>query len=450
MNNIGFSSAFNPNDIRGIYKKNITNELAYRLGRAFVVHFRTREVIVGRDMRLSSPILSKFFIKGVTDQGANAIDLGLVSSDALYFSTAFLKKPGVMITASHNPSKYNGFKFSLANAAPINDGKDINSLKDLVEKNYFINPKKGKIIIKDISTEYVKHLHSFINLKKLKKMKIIVDAGNGMAGKFFPLVSKNLPIKVIPLDFKLDGRFPDHDANPAKRRNVLHLEKVMKKKGADFGVAFDGDIDRVVFVNEKTHRVDSSLICSLIIKNILEKKRKGNFVYNSVMGKIIKEVAEKYGGNAYREKVGHTFIKRTMRKIKAEFGAENSGHYYYKKNYYADSGIITFLIVAEIYSKYAGKFSDMVREFKKYRKIDEKSLKVKDNENVLINLKNHYSKLAIKVDNFDGITFYFKDWWFNVRKSNTEPLIRLNLEADNKKLMINKKREVVNFITKFK
>ncbi|MEM3122434.1 MAG: phosphomannomutase/phosphoglucomutase, partial [Candidatus Pacearchaeota archaeon] len=334
-----FSKAFNLNDIRGRYGKEVTSELVYRVARAFVIYFKCKNVIIGRDMRLSSPVLAKAFIKGVIDEGANAIDIGLVSSDALYFATAFFKKPGAMITASHNPSEYNGIKFSLANAIPINNGRDLDKIRKIAEKNDFkFKTKKGKIIRKDITRQYVEHVHSFINIKKLRKMKIIVDAGNGMAGKFFPLISKNLPIQVIPLDFNLDGRFPDHDANPSKRKNVLHLEKIMKEKKCDFGVAFDGDIDRVVFVNEKAHRTDSSLIASLIIKHILEKKPKSKFVYNSVMSKVVQEIAEKYGGKAFKERVGHLFMKRTMRKVNAEFGAENSGHFYYKKNYYVDSG----------------------------------------------------------------------------------------------------------------
>ena len=280
-------------------------------------------------------------------------------------------------------------------------------------------------------------------------MKVIVDAGNGMAGKFFPLVVKGLPIKVIPIDFKLDGRFPDHEANPSKRKNVLHLEAVMKKQGADFGVSFDGDFDRAVFVNEKAHRFDSSLVASLIIKSILEKKSNGKFVYNTVMSKVVPEVIKMYNGEAFREKVGHTFIKKKMREIKADFGAENSGHFYYKNNFYTDSAIITFLIVAELYSGYGGKFSDMMREFRKYRKIDEKSFKLRNKDGVLLKIEKYYSKKAVKVEHVDGLTLYFKDWWFNLRTSNTEPFVRLNLEAVNLKNMLEKKREVIKMIKKF-
>ncbi|PIZ83608.1 phosphomannomutase/phosphoglucomutase [Candidatus Pacearchaeota archaeon CG_4_10_14_0_2_um_filter_05_32_18] len=443
------SKIFKPNDIRGVYGSELTDDLAYKFGRAFVFYFKTRNVVVGRDMRLSSPKLCKAFINGVIDQGANAVDIGLVSSDALYFATALLNIPGAMITASHNPSEYNGIKFSLAKAHPINGKKDLEVIKGLIEEDSFKDCKRGKIIKKNILDAYVRHVHSFVNLKNLKKMKVIVDAGNGMAGKFFPLVVKGLPIKVIPIDFKLDGRFPDHEANPSKRKNVLHLEAVMKKQGADFGVAFDGDFDRAVFVNEKAHRFDSSLVASLIIKSILEKKSNGKFVYNTVMSKVVPEVIKMYNGEAFREKVGHTFIKKKMREIKADFGAENSGHFYYKNNFYTDSAIITFLIVAELYSGYGGKFSDMMREFRKYRKIDEKSFKLRNKDGVLLKIEKYYSKKAVKVEHVDGLTLYFKDWWFNLRTSNTEPFVRLNLEAVNLKNMLEKKREVIKMIKKF-
>src|SRR3989344_742628 len=281
------SEIFKAYDVRGIYKKTLTEDVAYRIGRAFVHFLKCRQVIVGTDMRLSSPSLSKAIMKGINEQGADAIFIGQVCTDAVYFASGFLKKPAVMFTASHNPPQYNGIKFCKADAIPINEDTGLRTIKSIMENKQYENisrmrvsslrtrsqltKKHGKIIKKDVLKDYVNHVKKFINIKKLKKLKIAVDAGNGMAGKIIPLVYKNLPVRVVPLYFKLDGNFPNHPADPSKSENMKELQKKVSEQKCDFGIGFDGDADRIFFIDENGGIVNSSLISSLIIKNLLLK-----------------------------------------------------------------------------------------------------------------------------------------------------------------------------------
>lgn len=456
------SEIFKAYDVRGVYGKNLTDDIAYKIGKALVSFLKCKQVIVGYDMRISSPKLSKAFMEGVNDQGADAIDIGQVSTDGLYFASGFLKNPGVMFTASHNPPKYNGLKFCRAYAVPINEDTGLQKIKTIIEKEQY-NTKikntrklkisgtnfvgKGKIINKNILNDYVKHVLSFIDNKKIKNLKIAIDAGNGMAGKIIPLVYSTLPVKIIPLYFKLDGTFPNHPADPSKYENLRELQETVGKEKCDFGMAFDGDADRVFFVDEKGEIVNSSLISALIIKNILQKHKNQNIIYNLVCSKIVPETIKKYGGKAHIERVGHSFIKDTMRKINALFACEHSAHYYFKHNFNADSGIIASLIVCEIISKENKPLSKLLEEFRVYFKIEETNFEVKDKIKKMQQIKNHYKKKnPKKIMTLDGVSVEFDDYWFNVRPSNTEPLLRLNLEAVSKNVMEEKKREISNII----
>jgi len=449
------SDIFKAYDVRGVYGKNLTDDIAYKIGMAFVSFLRCKEVAVGYDMRLSSPKLSKAFMKGVNDQGADAIDIGMASTDGLYFASGFLNKPGAMFTASHNPREYNGIKFCREKAVPINEDTGLNKIKSIIEKNQYKktnNSKnglknRGKIIKKNILEDYAKHVLSFVHKDRIKKLKIAADAGNGMAGKIVPLVYDRLHIKIIPLYFKLDGTFPNHPADPSKHENLKELQNVVKKEKCDFGMAFDGDADRVVFVDENGNIVNSSLISALIIKNVLEKNPKENVIYNLVCSKIVPETIEKYGGKAYIERVGHSFIKDTMKKINAIFACEHSAHYYFRKNFNADSGLIASVIVAEIVSNENKKLSDLLKEFEKYYKIEETNFEVEDKDKKLQQIKKHYKKMKPKkIIEIDGVSIEFDDHWFNVRPSNTEPLLRLNLEAVSKDIMEEKKVELSKII----
>ena len=444
------SQIFKAYDVRGIYGQNLTEDIAYKIGRAFVYFLKCKEVIVGTDMRVSSPKLSNAFMKGVAEQGANAVFIGEVCTDAVYFASGFLKKPAVMFTASHNPPQYNGIKFCKSDAIPINEDTGLQKIKSIIEKKEYEKKrikKIGKIIRKDILKDYVQHVKNFINIKKLKRLKIAVDAGNGMAGKIIPLVYKNLPIKIVPLYFKLDGTFPNHPADPSKYENLVELQRVVKGKNCDFGIGFDGDADRIFFVDENGQVINSSLISSLIIKSILSKEPRQKIIHNLVCGHIVPETIKKYNGTPIIERVGHSFIKETMRKTKALFACEHSAHYYYKENYRADSGIITSLIVADIVSEENMPLSILVNEFRKYNTIEETSIEVDDKNAKLKEIEALYKKQnPKKISKLDGITVEFDNWWFNVRPSNTEPLLRLNLEANSEELMKEKREELVRVI----
>ena len=444
------SEIFKAYDVRGIYGQNLTEGIAYNIGRAFVYFLKAKSVIVGTDMRVSSPKLSKAFMKGVTEQGANAIFIGEVCTDAVYFASGFLNKPAVMFTASHNPPQYNGLKFCRNNAIPINEDTGLRKIKEIIGNNEYSKSKikkTGKTIKKDILRDYVKHVKKFINTKKLIKLKIAVDAGNGMAGKIMPLVYKNLPIKIVLLYFKLDGNFPNHPADPSKSENLVELQKVVKEKNCNFGMAFDGDADRIFFVDEGGNIVNSSLISSLIIKNILSKRKNEKIIYNLVCSHIVPDTIKEFGGTPIIERVGHSFIKETMRKTKAIFACEHSAHYYYMDNYRADSGIITSLIVAEIVSKENKPLSKLLDEFRKYYTMEETSIEVRDKNAKINEIESVYKRQnPKKISRLDGVTMEFSDWWFNVRPSNTEPLLRLNLEANSEQLMNDKGEELLKLM----
>lgn len=444
------SEIFKAYDVRGVYEQNLTEDTAYKIGRAFVCFLKCKDVIVGTDMRLSSPKLSRAFMKGATEQGANAIFIGKVCTDAVYFASGFLNKPAVMFTASHNPPQYNGMKFCKANSVPINEDTGLRKIKEIIENAQYEKikiKKSGKIVKKDVLKQYARHVRKFINVKKLRKLNVAVDAGNGMAGKIIPLVYKNLPVKIAPLYFTLDGTFPNHPADPSRYENLRDLQKEVKEKNCDFGFAFDGDADRIFFVDENSKVVNSSLISALIIKNVLSKRKKKKIIYNAVCSHIVPETIKKYSGIPVIERVGHSFIKETMRKTRALFGCEHSAHYYYRDNYRADSGIITSLIVAEIASMENKKLSELLEEFKKYYAIEETNIKVKDKNAKLKEIEAIYKRQnPKKLSRIDGVTIEFEDWWCNARPSNTEPLLRLNLEANSEQLMREKRKELLRAI----
>lgn len=431
---------FKFNDIRGVYKEELTTELFYKIGRAFITHFKYKDVVVGRDMRISSPALRKALIKGITDSGANAIDIGEVSTDVIYFASGFLKKPATMITSSHNPARYNGIKFVKQNAISINKKNGLEQIKQLVKQNNLPKSKtKGKIIKKNILNNYKKHVLSFVDKKNLRPLKVVIDAGNAMAGKMVPIVFKNLPIKIIPIYFKLDGKFPNHIPNPLVPRNNRAFLKKIKTTGADFGMIFDGDADRVFFADEKGNMINSSITSCILIKRLLEKN-KGKIIYNTVLSKIVPEVIKKYKGKPLIAKVGHSIIKNEMKKTNALFACEHSGHFYYKKNYSADSGIITSLIMYQILSSTNKTLSEITSEFKKYSKSDEYNIRVKnaqEKKDKLDKLESYYKKTkgVKKTSRFDGLTVWHNEFWFNIRPSNTESFLRINLEADNDEIV---------------
>ncbi len=442
-------SIFKAYDVRGVYPTELDEELAYKIGRAYVTFLKVDKVAVSQDMRESSDSLKKELIRGITDQGADVIEIqGLCSSPKSYFACWFLKVPGsVMVTASHNPGKYNGFKFTRQEAIPISGDTGMKDIEKLVLLNKFKNVgKKGEVIKKEITLAYKKHILSMFGVRKIKPLKVVIDAGNGMGGADMELVLDELPLKVDKMYFKPDGSFPNHEANPLKEENLVDLKKKVLEEKADLGIAIDGDADRVFFIDEKSEIIPADFITCLIAEEMLKKKKGEKVLYDLRSSWIVKEVIEKSGGISRMSKVGHSFIKEQMRREKAIFAGELSGHFYFRDNFYTDSGVIALLKVIEIISEKGKKLSEIIKPLKKYYASGEINSEVKDKQAKMKALAGVYKDG--KVSWLDGVRVDFDDWWFNVRPSNTEPLLRLNLEAKSKWLMEEKRDDVLKKIRK--
>ncbi|GAC1400645.1 MAG: phosphomannomutase/phosphoglucomutase [Ktedonobacteraceae bacterium] len=439
---------FSAYDVRGIYGQDLTDETAYRIGRAAAQYLNVPEIAVGRDMRLSSPQITAALLRGITDQGVNAVDLGLTTTDGLYFAVGKFNYPaGVMITASHNPGKYNGLKFCRAQALPISKETGLADIRDLAVSGNFTEPThKGTVTQRDISDEYVKHVLSFIDVSKIKPLKVVIDAGNGMAGMMIPRVFQHLPCELIPLYFELDGNFPHHPASPIEPENMVDLQKKVHETGADLGAAFDGDADRMFPVDEHGNIVDGSQVTEAMANSLLRKYPGSTILYNLIVSKSIPELVERLGGKAVRTRVGHSFIKAEMRKLNAIFGGEHSGHFYFRDNWFADSGLIAFLIMLELVSIEGKPLSELLKPLDKGVRSGEINSTVSDTQSKLQGLEEHFGKGASLVDHLDGLTVDYGTWWFNVRSSNTEPLLRLNVEANDKATMEQKRDELLTFI----
>ena len=439
---------FKAYDVRGIYGQDLTDEIAYRIGRAAALYLQVPEIAVGRDMRLSSPQLAAAIIQGITDQGVNAIDLGMTTTDELYFAVGkFNYAAGVMITASHNPGKYNGMKFCRAQAFPISLESGLADIRDLAIRGEFPEPaSKRQVIQRDVTEEYISHALSFIDVNKLKPLKVVIDAGSGMARLVMPRVFNQLPCTLIPLYFELDGNFPNHPASPIEPENMEDLQKKVRETGADLGAAFDGDADRMFPVDEHGDVVDGSMVTAIVSQSLLRKQPGSTILYNLIVSKSVPELVQKMGGNAVRTRVGHSYIKAEMRRLNAIFGGEHSGHFYFRDNWFADSGLIAFLITLELVSIEGKPLSELLKPLDKGARSGEINSTVNDVQGKLQALEEHFGKQAQSVDHLDGITLDFGDWWFNVRPSNTEPLLRLNVEANSRELMEQKRDEVLAFI----
>jgi phosphomannomutase len=437
---------FKAYDIRGVYPSELDPEIAYKIGRALVVYLEAQEIAVGRDMRVSSPSLSSAIIDGILDQGADVCDVGLVSTDGLYFAVGkYGFDGGVMVTASHNPSEYNGFKICRSEARALSMDEGIGDIRDLVEKNQFKDPDaRGAVHERDILEAFAHHVLSLIDVDSVKPMKIAIDAGNGMGGKVVPAVFGKLPVEIVPLFFELDGRFPNHLANPIEPENVEDLRKAIAEHRTDFGIAFDGDADRMFILDEHGEFVGGDMVTALVSKAMLDKHPGSSIVYNLICSRAAQETIEREGGTAIISRVGHSFIKSTMRKHDAVFGGEHSGHFYFRDNWYADSGIIAALTVIELLSKESGTFSEVLKPLDPYVRSGEINSEVADQTAVLRAIENHFSDADIS--HLDGLTVSYDQWWFNVRGSNTQPLLRLNVEAANRDLLKEKTDEVLGII----
>ena len=437
------NSAFHANDIRGIYPEEIDESLAHNIGFAFVKKTSAQKMFVGRDIRRSSKPLARAVIKGIREAGCSVIDLGLIDTPGMYFATGEFACPGIMITASHNPPKYNGLVLTLPGAITLGGPE----LKELT--NYFgysASKKKGKYKKKNIKIDYEKFVLSHVDKKVLKKIKIVVDTGNGMASLFVKNIFSKTPAKIVPLFWKLDGRFPHHLPDSSTPENLIQLQKAVKANNADLGIIFDGDADRAAFVDETGQIVPASCTAALLSENILSKEH-GKILYNVIASRVLPETIKSLGGVPLIEKIGHTFMKKRMHAEHALLGAEEYGHYYFKSNHYADSGLIAALMMYEILSKSSFPLSLLVKKYKKYYKPAE--IRIETHDKVLVSgiLKAWCEKRnPKKKDSYDGVTYFYDEYWINVRASNTEPIIRIVLEAQNEKIGRKVENELRMFI----
>jgi phosphomannomutase len=434
-------SIFKAYDIRGVYPDALDEEVARRIGQAFVYHLGLAgsRVVVGRDMRLSGEALRDAFVSGVTEYGADVLDLGLVSTDALYFAVGHLEEPGgAMITASHNPKQYNGFKLCREDAIALSGEEGIFRIRDLIASGNLPEPPdiRGSVEEGDITGDYARHCLGFIDTEGLRPLKIVVDAGNGMAGKMLPPIFEKLPFELVEMYFELDGSFPNHPPNPIEPENMVELQERVQAEGADFGAAFDGDADRVFIVTEDGRTISGDILATLVAKNVLEKEPGAAIVHSAVCSKALPELVRREGGRPIRTRAGHSIIKPVMREKDAAFGGEHSGHFYFRDNHFADSGIIAMLTFAELLGRQEKPVSELLKPIDPYVRSGEINSTVED---IPAKLKE-VAELCVQrgnpdIDHLDGLTVDFGDWWFNLRPSNTEPLLRLNLEARDRETM---------------
>lgn len=438
---------FKSYDVRGIYPSEINEEIAYGIGRCFVPLIGGARVAVGCDMRPSGTALFEAFARGATEAGADVTDVGLVSTDALYFAVGkYGFDGGVMITASHNPAQYNGMKFTRANAEAISLDTGLSTIRDqLLAKNLPDGGSRiGSISQRDILDDFAEHCLSFIDRRSIKPFKIAIDAGNGMAGATVPHVFKHLPCEVIPMYFELDGTFPNHPASPIEPENMVDLQAAVKKHGCDLGVAFDGDADRMFIVDEHGTLIDGSAVTTLVALNTLRKSPGAKILYNLICSRTLPELVAAAGGVPVRSQVGHSIIKKMMREQDIVFGGEHSGHFYFKDNWYADSGMIALMQCLEVFSESGKPVSETIAPVDTRVRSGEENSRVADIPGTLARLRSKYA--GAKIDDLDGVTIAYPDWWMNIRASNTEPLLRLNVEGDTDAIMRKHRDEALAII----
>jgi phosphomannomutase len=443
------SEIFKAYDIRGIYPSEINEELMEKIGRAYADFISGQNIAVGHDMRVSSEKLKDAFIKGVLKQGKNVLSFGLSSTPGSYFACTYLKADGcAMITASHNPKEYNGVKFTRENAIPISGDTGIKDIEKKIINNDFKEVEhQGKLQIIDISQAYKQHLKLMI--KNIKGLNVVVDAANGMGSQEFLSVQNEMDIDCTNLYFEIDGTFPNHDANPMAEGATDILKKTVLEKNADLGIAFDGDADRVFFVDNKGELIQGDFITALIAEEVLETNPGSVILYDLRSSNIVPERIKELGGNGFMSRVGHSFIKEQMREHNSIFSGELSGHFYFKfeiegNSAVYDSGIVMAIKMLNLLSRKSEKLSDLIEPLRKYSASGEINSKVENKDEKIKQIKEKYSEG--KLSELDGIRIDFDDWWFNVRASNTEPFLRLNLEAKTKELMEQKRDEVLELI----
>ena len=449
---------FKAYDIRGVYPDQIDEEGAWKIGYGTAQFLRSmltgyargqansQAICVGRDMRTHSNSLATALIEGMNSTGANVIDIGMIDTPQMYFAINHLGTcGGVQVTASHNPAKYNGFKISGLEAKPIGVDTGLRDIKHLATALLHTKGKAlGSVEKYDLTAEYKEHVLKYLR-PNVKGLKIAIDASNGMAGKTVPAVFGDLPIEIIELNFEHKGKFK-HEPNPLVEKYLKEVKTTVKKNKCDFGVCFDGDADRLMMIDEKGKTIGCDLMTALMAPYFLEKQPRSAIVFDLRSSLVVSEEIIKNWGTPRRERVGHSYMKKALRDSHAIFGGELSGHFYYRDNYYADSGVITLTHVLNIVSEATVPVSELIKPLRRYSSSGEKNFKVEDKQAKMDELARRYNDSQI--DHLDGVTIRYKDWWFNCRPSNTEPLLRLNVEAKNKNLLKEKLSEIEEMLGK--
>lgn len=443
---------FKAYDIRGLVDSEITPDFTFATGVAFARFLQQERepatIVIGEDMRPSSPALADAFSAGVTSLGMDVIRIGLASTDMLYFASGKLGLPGAMFTASHNPAQYNGIKLCLSSARPIGKESGLLTIENFVRQGSPLDIRSiGVETKRDMLEEYVDHLLSLVNLDAIRPLKIVVDAGNGMAGHTAPAIFARLNCELIPMYFELDGTFPNHEANPIDAKNIRDLQKAVLKHGADLGLAFDGDADRCFIVDEKANAINPSDLTALIAERELKKHPGSTIIYNLISSRAVLEVIEENGGVGLRSRVGHSYIKKMMADSKAIFGGEHSGHFYFDGFWRADSGALAALHAIAALGETKKSMSQILKPYQRYVLSGEINSKVNDTAAATALVEEIYgSQTGVSLDHLDGLTVNGDTWWFNLRPSNTEPLLRLNVEAKTAGRMEKVRDEVLALI----
>ena len=439
---------FKAYDVRGVVPDELDQEVAEAVGAAFVRLTGAKSIVTLHDMRTTSEPLADAIGRGAVSQGADVIRGGLGSTDMVYYASGFLDIPGAMVTASHNPAKYNGIKLCRAGAKPVGIETGLAQIKELVENGVpAYQGEPGKTTDRDLLPGYADYLKKLVDISGIRPLTVAVDAGNGMAGHTVPTVFKGLPITLIPMYFELDGTFPNHEANPIDPKNLRDLQKAVRENHADIGLAFDGDADRCFVVDERGEIVSPSVLTGLIATRELAKEPGATVIHNLITSRAVPEVIREHGGTPVRTRVGHSFIKAKMAETNAVFGGEHSGHFYFRDFWFADSGMLAALHTLAALGTDDRPLSEILSEFSRYADSGEINSEVADQAATTQKVKDIYgARPGVTLDELDGLTVSGDTWWFNLRPSNTEPLLRLNVEAANEAEMAAIRDEVLGVV----
>jgi phosphomannomutase len=430
------SSLIKAYDVRGVVPDEWDEDTARAIGSAFAEFVRADSgataVVTAHDMRESSVPLSRAFAEGVIARGSDVVEAGLGSTDLLYFAAGSLDLPGAMFTASHNPARYNGIKMCRAGAAPIGQDSGLVPIREWAERDDYerVPDRVGSVSARDVLAEYATHLRSLVDLSNIRRLRVVVDAGNGMGGHTVPVVLAGLPLDVVPLYFELDGSFPNHEANPLDPANLVDLQRAVVEHAADIGLAFDGDADRVFVIDERGEPVSPSAITGLVAVRELAKGRGTTIIHNLITSRAVPEIVREHGGQPVRTRVGHSFIKAEMARTDAVFGGEHSAHYYFRDFWRADTGMLAAMHVLAALGEQSRPLSELTAAYERYAASGEINSTVVDAPGRVAEVRSLFEEEGATVDELDGLTVELPDGaWFNLRASNTEPLLRLNVEA---------------------